>query len=106
MEGRICVTRAEPESDAIGLPADLRSAPHLRSCALCSDRLNEIQGPPVGWLGSAGLRGERLPHLRVERSQLMWFGLLVRMPPGRLALEGFPDTSSWEETPGGDPDLA
>jgi len=27
--------------------------------------------------------------LRVERSQLRWFGYLIRMPPGRLPLEVF-----------------
>ncbi|KAJ8003299.1 hypothetical protein DPEC_G00167980 [Dallia pectoralis] len=39
--------------------------------------------------------------LCIERSQLRWFGHLVRMPPGRLPREVFqPGTSSWEETSG------
>jgi len=33
--------------------------------------------------------------LHVERSQLRWFGHLIRMPPGRLPFEVF----DWEETP-------
>jgi len=38
--------------------------------------------------------------LCVERSQLRWFGNLIRMPPFR----GFPGTSNWE-TPGKTQDI-
>ncbi|KAI3357197.1 hypothetical protein L3Q82_015654 [Scortum barcoo] len=38
--------------------------------------------------------------LHVERSQLRWFGHLVRMPPRHLPAEVFQACPSWEETPG------
>ncbi len=44
--------------------------------------------------------GVELLLLSVERSQLRWFGHLVRMPPGHLPKRGVPGTSSWKEEPG------
>jgi len=45
--------------------------------------------------------------LRVESSQLRWFGHLIRMPPSQAPpLGGFLGTSDWEENPGADSELA
>jgi len=44
--------------------------------------------------------GVELLLLRNERSQLMWFGHLVRMPFWLPSFGGFPGTSNREEAPG------
>lgn len=70
----------------------------------------------VGWLWSAlerlrssDIRRERgvklLPLLCIERSQLRWFGHLMRMPPGRLPLEVFRACVQLGGDPGLDPEL-
>ena len=89
------VKRDEPEGKALNLPVNLCSYPHLWSWRVGHDRKNEIMDTSCrnGFSGVSlrdrvrssaiweGLRGEPL-LLCVERSQLRWFGHLVRMPPG------------------------
>ncbi|TWW81631.1 hypothetical protein D4764_01G0014460 [Takifugu flavidus] len=62
--------RAEPKGEALDLPVDLRSYPHLWDRVRSSAIREELGVEPL--------------LLRAEKSQMRWLGHLVRMPPGRL----------------------
>ena len=96
----VVTKRVEPEGKALCLPSNLRSYSHL--WVMTESIRSRIQADEISFLrrmAGISLRDrvrssvirERLGVepllLHLERSQLRWFGHLVRMPPERLPRE-------------------